>query len=81
MAYTVILHIPSTDPVLAEIEELPKPSDNFVLVTNMRARDGTQLSYVDAEAETFIMPWHRLTFIEVLPSEDERAKVLKFFRE
>jgi hypothetical protein len=81
VAYTVILHIPSADPVLAEMEELPKPNDSFVVVRNMRTRDGNQLSYIDPDAETFILPWHRLTFIEVLPSEDERAKVLKFFRE
>ncbi len=81
MAYTVLLHLPNEDPILAEIDELPKPDDTNVTVTNMRKRDGTRLSYVDGEAEKFIFPWHRITFIEVMPSEAERAKVMKFFRE
>ena len=81
MAYTVILHLSNEDPILAEMEELPKSNDTSVIVSNMRKRDGNRLSYVEAEAERFILPWHRITFIEVMPSEAERAKVVKFFRE
>ncbi|MBI1802752.1 MAG: hypothetical protein HY259_13020 [Chloroflexi bacterium] len=81
MAFTIILHLPNEDPILAEMEDLPKPGDSSVIVTNMRKRDGGRLTYIDGEAEQFILPWHRITFIEVLPSEAERAKVVKFFRE
>ena len=81
MSYIVILHLPNEDPVIAEMEELPKPNDTHVIVSNMRKRDGNRLSYVEMEAERFIFPWHRISFIEVLPSEAERAKVMKFFRE
>ena len=81
MAYTVILHMPSADPVLAEMEELPRPGDTSIVVTNIRTKEGDVVGYIDREAETFIFPWHRVSFIEVLPSEAERAKVLKFFRE
>ncbi len=81
MAYTVILHLPNEDPILAEMEDLPKPNDTCVVVSNMRKRDGNRLNYVEVEAERFIFPWHRISFIEVLPSEAERAKVMKFFRE
>lgn len=81
MAYTVILHLPNEDPILAEMEELPKPNDMCVIVSNMRKRDGNRLNYVEVDAEQFIFPWHRISFIEVMPSEAERAKVMKFFRE
>ena len=81
MAYSIILHLPNEDPVMAEMEELPKVSDAFVMVSNMRRRDGNRLAYVEADAERFIFPWHRITFIEIMPSEAERAKVVKFFRE
>lgn len=81
MAYSVILHLPNEDPVLAEMEELPKPGDSNVIVSNMRKRDGGRIGYVDEDAERFIFPWHRINFIEVMPSEAERAKVVKFYRE
>lgn len=77
----VILHLPNEDPILAEIEELPKPTDLFVTVSNIRRRDGTRLTNIDLDTEKFIYPWSRIGFIEVLPSEAERAKIMKFFRE
>ena len=40
MAYTIILHINGEASVLGEIEELPKPSDNIIILTNPRLRDG-----------------------------------------
>ncbi len=81
MAYSVILHLPNEDPLLAEMEELPKAGDTNVILSNLRKRDGSRVGYVDSDAERFIFPWHRITFIEVMPSEAERAKVVKFFRE
>lgn len=77
----MILHLPNEDPLLAEMDELPKAGDTSVTVSNIRKRDGSRVGYMDADAERFIFPWHRITFIEVMPSEAERAKVMKFFRE
>jgi len=81
LSYTVILHLPSEDPILAEMDELPKPDDSYIVVSNMRRRDGSRLNNIDMDAERFIFPWTRISFIEVMPSEAERAKVMKFFRE
>jgi len=81
VAYTVILHIPNEDPLLAEMDEMPKPADMYLTVSNIRRRDGSRLSNVDAEAEKFFYPWSRINFVEVLASEAENAKVMKFFRE
>ncbi len=81
LAYTVILHIPNEDPILAEMDEMPKANDMFLTVTNIRRRDGSRLNNIDMEAEKFLYPWSRVNFIEVLASEAERAKVMKFYRE
>ncbi len=81
MAFSVILHLPSEEPILAEMEDLPKPSDTSVIVSNMHKRDGSPLAYIERETERVIFPWHRISFIEVLPSEAEREKLVKFFRE
>lgn len=50
MAITVIIHIANADAILAEIEELPDPTANFLICTNARARDGKNLIYIERDA-------------------------------
>ena len=80
MPYTILIHLHNEDPVLGEVDELPNPSDNFVLVTNVRKRDGKDAHFVDPTAVSLILPWHRVGFIEVMPSEEE-GEVIGFVRE
>ena len=81
MPKLVLIHVLNEDPILAEMEELPNPGDSFLVFTNPRRRDGRAVNYVTAGARTFIFPWTRVSFIEVMVSEDERREVLEFFRE
>jgi hypothetical protein len=81
MAHTVIVHISNADPFVAEIDEIPKPRDNFLQCSNPRARDGKTLHYVDEDAMSLIFPWHRISFVEIMPSEADREEVEAFFRE
>jgi hypothetical protein len=39
------------------------------------------LHYISAEATSFLFPWHRISFIELMPSETERGEVVEFFRD
>lgn len=80
MAKTIILHIMGEDPVLAEIEQDPQPSDAFLRVSNMRKRDGKDVPYLASGVQFVIFPWHRITFVELMPSEEERSNVVDFFR-
>lgn len=80
MAKTIILHIAGEDPVLADIDQEPQPTDAFIKVTNMRKRDGKEVPYLAAGVQAVIFPWHRVTFIEIMPSEEERSQVIDFFR-
>jgi hypothetical protein len=80
VAKLVLIHVSNEDPILAEMDDLPNPGDNFVVFTNPRRRDGRPVNYVTAGARTFIFPWTRISFIEVMVSEDERREVLEFFR-
>ncbi|MFP4438407.1 MAG: hypothetical protein ACLFVO_14280 [Chloroflexaceae bacterium] len=80
MPKTVILHIQGEDPVLADIDQEPEPTDAFIKVTNMRKRDGKDVGYLAGGVQAVIFPWHRITFIEIMPSEEERDKVVDFFR-
>ncbi|NJP07295.1 MAG: hypothetical protein HC837_17585 [Chloroflexaceae bacterium] len=80
MARTVILHISGEDPVVGEIDRDPEPTDSFVKVSNLRKRDGKDVSYLDPSVLTVIYPWHRITFLELMPDEGERDQVIDFFR-
>jgi hypothetical protein len=77
---TVILHLTGEDPLVADLDNDPEPGDQFIRVTNMRKRDGKPVSYLAAGVQSVIYPWHRITFIEMMPSEEERSQVIDFFR-
>ena len=80
MAITIIIHVANEEPVLGEIENLPEPNDQVIIVSNPRKRDGKELHYIEDEVTTMIVPWHRINFIEVLPSA-EMEEVITFIRE
>jgi len=75
MPYTLLMHIVGEPTIMAEAEQLPSPGDSTITVTNLRQRDGKDLSNVDAAATHFIFPWTRINFIEVLGAEEEEEIV------
>jgi hypothetical protein len=80
MAYTVILHIPGEPAVAGEVEELPKATDNIIVVTNPRQRDGKDLHYLENNVTKVIWMLPQVKFIEVLESSEEE-KIIGFVRE
>jgi hypothetical protein len=80
MAYSVILHITGEPSILGELEELPKPSDTLVTVSNPRLRDGKDIHYLEHNVVKVIWPVDKITLIEVLESEDEEH-LIGFVRE
>jgi hypothetical protein len=81
MAFTVLLHLQGTDPIVAEMEELPDPKSSYVLCSNPRARDGKNLVFIEPGCTRFMFPWHRINFVEAYPSEEDQAKIETFFRD
>lgn len=77
----VIVHISNEDPFVADVEGLPTPNDTSVAFFNPRSRDGKPLRYVTQGMSSMVLPWHRISFIEVMASEEERREVVEFFRE
>jgi hypothetical protein len=78
---SVYAHIMNEDPFLAEVAELPGKNDTCVEFFNPRMRDGKPLRYATYGMSSIIFPMHRISFIEVMASEEERAQVVEFFRE
>ena len=80
MSFAIILHITNEDPILCDIDQLPEPEDQFVTVSNPRRRDGKDIHYLEDDVTTMMVPWHRINFIQVLPST-ETEEVISFVRE
>ena len=80
MAYSIILHIAGEQSVMGEIEELPKPSDNLITLSNPRLRDGKDIHYLEHNVVKVIWPVDKITLIEVLESEEEE-RLIGFVRE
>jgi hypothetical protein len=80
MAHTVLVHILNEEAVVGEIERVPDPTDQVLVVRNVRYRDGRDVSYVLPETDTVIYPWQRIHCVEILPSGTEE-EVVSFIRE
>ncbi|MCG3208954.1 MAG: hypothetical protein FOGNACKC_02567 [Anaerolineae bacterium] len=81
MSITVIIHVSGGDAIVGEIEAMPDPRANYVTFTNVRARDGKPVVYIDREASRVLFPWHRISFLETLPSEEDQEDIESFFRD
>jgi hypothetical protein len=80
MPYTVMIHVLNEDAVVGEVERLPELTDQVIIVSNVRRRDGRDVSYVLPETNTVVYPWSRVHCVEILPSEEEE-EVVSFIRE
>ena len=80
MAYSVILHIAGEPSILGEIEELPKPADTLITLSNPRLRDGKDIHYLEHNVVKVIWPVDKISLIEVLESEEEE-RLIGFVRE
>lgn len=80
MATEVLIHIHNSEPILAEIDELPSNQDTLIKVSNPRLRDGKDLHYLAANVVTVYWPISQISFIEILQGEEEE-RIIGFVRE
>ena len=80
MPYSIIIHPTGEEPIIGEVEELPKPTDILVTLNSPRRLDGKELHYLAENVLTVIWPIQRLNFIEVLPTKAEE-EIIGFVRE
>lgn len=76
---SIIAHLVNDDPILGEIETMPKPSDSLITIKNPRRKDGKDLPYLEANVSTIVIPLGRISFVEVLESHEE--EIITFVRE
>ncbi len=78
---TVIVHLMSDDPFVADVDELPKQTDTVLIAKNPRMRDGKPMRLATSGMTSMVFPWHRISFLEVMGGEEERKEVVEFFRQ
>ena len=80
MPLTVLIHMMNEDPIVAEMEGLPDPKDQFLACENPRRRDGRDVEYVLPEVSSLLLPWHRIHCVEIMPGEEEE-EIVTFVRD
>ena len=80
MPHSVILHIAGEPSIAGEVEELPKPTDTLLIVSNPRLRDGKDIHYLEHNVVKVIWPIDKISLIEILESEHEE-NLIGFVRE
>jgi hypothetical protein len=80
MPYTLLVHLSEQDPIVLDVDELPDPTDQYIIGMNPRRRDGKDLHYVEHDVTTVLFPWWRINFIEVLPAPGEEEEIETFVR-
>jgi hypothetical protein len=80
MPHTVVLHISGEPSIVGEVDELPKTSDNIIIVNNPRLRDGKDVHYLEPNVTKVIWPLVQISLIEILEDEEEE-NLIGFVRE
>ena len=66
MAIPAVIHMVGEDAILGDLDGVPNPRHQFLLLRNIRKKDGKPLAYVADNAEVFLFAWHRITFVEIM---------------
>ena len=80
MRQTVLLHLTDEELILGEIDQLPNPTDQFMIIHKPRQRDGMKLAHLQENVSIILVPWHQIAFVQLIPGSgiDE---VIGFVRE
>ena len=81
MAFTVLIHVANSEPVKAEVEELPNPTDTCIICKNPREKGDKEVAWLEDGVTTVIFPWWRVNYVQVLPGETEEEAFPGLFRE
>jgi hypothetical protein len=68
---TVLVHLANADAVKMDIDDLPGAEDTVIIGKNPRDKADKEVNWLEEGVSTVIFPMWRITFVEVLPSEQE----------
>jgi hypothetical protein len=76
----VLVHTTDQEILAAEIEALPEPTDQFIILHSPQQREGRMLAPLREGVATILLPWQRIEYVELLP-DTGIEEVLSFIRE
>ena len=77
---TLQIHIANGEPLKLDVEELPDMTDIAIVGSNPRDRQDREVNWVDDGVNMVIIPWARINYIQILPSEDDEEEFPLPFR-
>jgi hypothetical protein len=66
MQIPAIVHLLGEDAILADLDSVPNPTHHFLLLRNVRQKDGKPLAYIADAAQVVLYAWHKITFLELM---------------
>lgn len=81
MAMQVIVHVLNEEAFVAEMEDMPAANASYIVIANPRTRENKHLQWAINGAVRFIFPMARISFIEVMMSEQDREGIEPFYRD
>jgi hypothetical protein len=61
----VVIHLMNEQPLLADVEAMPGPTDVAFVCTNLRTMNGTRPVFVNQSDSVFVFPYAQIRFIEL----------------
>ena len=80
MAITVVLHLPNTEPIVGELDDVPNPTDNLIVLNHPRTKEGKDLTNVSEQTGSIVYPMGQINFIEIISGKDDE-EIIGFVRE
>lgn len=77
---TLLVHVNNSEPIKLDVEQMPTTIDQVIIGKNPRERTDREVTWIDEGVTTIIVPWWRITFIEVLPNPSDAAEYPLPFR-
>lgn len=77
----VVVHVVNEDPFEAEMETPIAENASFVLLRNIRSREGRPVVWLPKPTKWCLFPLTRIAYIEAVITEAEAQVVNKWFRD
>lgn len=77
---SLLVHLANSEPIKVDVDEMPKPTDSVLIARNPRDQADREVHWVDESVRMIILPWWRINYIQVLPSQEEQEEFPMLFR-
>lgn len=77
---SLLVHLANSEPIKLDVEEMPKPTDHVLIGRNPRDVSDREVPWVAENVRMVLLPWWRINYVEILPSEEDQEEFPLLFR-